>query len=154
MSDFAGFWERVDKSGNCWEWTGAKSDGGYGIVGVCGHAIRAHRLAWIITFGEIADGQYVLHTCDNRSCVCPAHLFLGTHLDNVQDMVSKERNYVIPTTGIANGRAKLTEDNVLRIRELVTNGASRKEVANEFGVSVTTIRYIHVGLRWKHITTT
>ena len=82
------FWRKVDKKGpihpihgRCWVWTGSKVGKGYG----------QHRRSWKIHFGEIPDGLYVLHKCDNPLCVNPSHLFLGTPKDNVQDMLEKGR---------------------------------------------------------------
>ncbi len=92
------FWDAVlvDDSINCWEWTGALHSTGYGWLTLGGKQYKAHRLAWELTNGAIPDGdgyhgQCVLHKCDNRKCVNPAHLFLGTHQDNIKDMVSKGR---------------------------------------------------------------
>ena len=86
------FWRRVSKGDECWLWTAYKS-GGYGVL-CCGRRglnRRAHRVAWEITNGPIPEGLYVCHSCDNPSCVRPAHLFLGTQSHNMSDMWRKER---------------------------------------------------------------
>lgn len=87
-------WANVDKSNidGCWVWTGAITSGGYGhfhhrSTGL----IRSHRASWIVANGEIPLGLFVLHRCDNRPCVRPDHLFLGTKKDNTQDMMAKGR---------------------------------------------------------------
>jgi len=86
------FWDKVDKTGECWLWTGARRRA-YGYVGNGkGKVVDAQRLAWEITFGEIPEGLYVLHKCDNPQCVRPSHLFLGTARDNTLDMVAKGRH--------------------------------------------------------------
>jgi hypothetical protein len=85
------FWEKVDKSGDCWEWTATIDKSGYGIVGMRPKNLKASRVAWMLTNGAIPDGLWVLHHCDNRRCVRPDHLFLGTNTDNQRDSVAKGR---------------------------------------------------------------
>jgi hypothetical protein len=85
------FWARVRKGPECWEFAGPTRKG-YGQLGVgSGRHISAHRISWELANGPIPDGMQVLHTCDNPPCVNPAHLFLGTHQDNMDDMVAKGR---------------------------------------------------------------
>lgn len=93
------FWARVAKSDGCWEWQGRRHGRGYGVTG---HGIFTHRLSWEVHNGPIPDGLYVLHRCDNRICVRPDHLFLGTALDNARDAMAKDRH----CSGVrhANGR--------------------------------------------------
>ena len=91
------FWSHIDKSGECWIWTGAKTRGGYGHLNYQKRYYRAHRLAWILTFGPIPEPSWgeseleVCHKCNNPACVRPDHLFLGTHGDNIRDMWKKGR---------------------------------------------------------------
>jgi hypothetical protein len=91
------FWEKVDRSGECWTWTASKIGRGYGQIGITrSRSDRAHRVSWRLAHGEIPNGLCVLHRCDNPSCVNPAHLFLGTKGDNAADRQKKGRT-VAPT---------------------------------------------------------
>lgn len=97
------FWAKVRKSKGCWEWTGAKQHNGYGFIHTGGHVIRrplrAHRASWELHYGPIPAGLWVLHRCDNPSCVRPDHLFLGSRSDNMKDCAAKGR---VCTIGQAN----------------------------------------------------
>jgi hypothetical protein len=81
------FWRFVDMTGECWLWTGAKSGpNGYGKIGIDGTRTRsAHRVSFELSFGPIPKGLWVLHSCDNPSCVNPTHLYLGDRAQNMRD---------------------------------------------------------------------
>lgn len=89
------FWKKVEigNEDECWNWVGAIDTPKYGAFKYNGKKVNSHRMAWFLTYGEFPE-LLVLHSCDNRKCCNPKHLFLGTHKDNVQDMISKNRvNY-------------------------------------------------------------
>lgn len=86
------FLDKVDKSGDCWLWTGTLRKCGYGQIGFNGKVYRAHRVSYDIHNGEIPKGLIVCHTCDNPPCVNPAHLYAGTPMDNTTDMMLRGRH--------------------------------------------------------------
>lgn len=144
------FWDKVDKSSDsgCWSWVAGKNWDGYGKFRINGKAKLAHRLSYVIhTSEEVPDGMCVLHRCDNPSCVNPAHLFLGTHQDNMIDKVNKGRG----VKGDRNGRAKLNAKKVLAIRALYKTRMTYAMLANKYNVSERTIRYIVRRETWTHI---
>ena len=116
MNNKERFWSKVNIKDllDCWEWTATKTPNGYGQFTVDRKKIQTHRLAWEFTYGKIPEGLCVLHKCDNKACVNPAHLFIGTHNDNMQDMIKKNRQS--HNTGQLNGNNKLTQNQVLEIR--------------------------------------
>jgi hypothetical protein len=129
---------RIDPGG-CWEWLRAKNDVGYGKLSIGGISFSAHRVSYVMHSGEeIPDGMLVLHSCDNRACVNPAHLRLGTSRDNRADMLAKGR--------WKPGRRKLTEEQVEMIRE---RRFTARELAKTFEVSLRTIYCVWTGQTWK-----
>lgn len=128
----------------CIEWDKAKDKAGYGVSWLNGKWIRAHRKAYIQNKGEIPDDLVVRHTCDNKACVNPDHLILGTHQDNSTDMVSRDRQ----AKGSLVGTAKLTEEIIVMIRSL---SGSSQQLAKFFDCSKTTIKDIRNNKIWKHV---
>ena len=152
------FWAKVDRNGpihpihgQCWNWTGCKNNPfGYGLFSVNDTITYVHRYSYTIHCGAIEGDLFVCHRCDNKVCVNPAHLFLGTLQDNTDDKVKKSRQL----KGQEIRQAKLTEDQVAQIRSRCVlgcpnNGASA--LAREFGVCVQTICFIIAGSTWKHL---
>jgi hypothetical protein len=145
------FWEKVNKSGDCWEWTAARNKFGYGLFGVTGSRkmIVAHRWSYIEENGPIPKGMCVCHRCDNPSCVRPDHLFLGTRADNNRDKKSKGREARL--SGESNGNAKLTREQVKDIRLRYNNGESTSLLGEEFSMSRQAINNVVSGKTYKSI---
>lgn len=142
------FWSKVNvgEPNECWEWLASKgTTGGYGMFHIHYKMWRAHHVAWVLTFGPIPVGLCVLHHCDNRTCVNPYHLFLGTNADNITDAVQKGRL----ARGEQVGTSKLTEVQVLAIRELYAIGKwTQEELGDMFGVSQSNISLVVRGEWW------
>lgn len=146
------FWLHVNKKANngCWEWTGALGPNGYGRTSGNGKFdLVTHRVSYVLTKGEIPDGKIIMHSCDNRKCVNPDHLIAGTYLENMQDMIRKDRAHHPIKYGEESPRAKLTDDNVRAIRSAV--GVSDAEFARRFGVTNAAVRNARIGITWRHI---
>lgn len=148
-------WPKVDQSGGpaaCWpHHEKGRRPKGYGTIGTGGRNgqdIAASRAAWIVTYGPIADGLYVLHTCDNPPCCNPAHLFLGTPSDNMADKVNKGRQ----TRGEQIKSAKLTEAQAREILvKFATGTVKQTELGREYGVSNITISDLVRRKTWRHL---
>lgn len=145
------FWAKVDRRGSdeCWEWTAGKDGDGYGWMRSGGRATSVHRASWEIHRGPIPEGLSVCHKCDNRACVNPAHLWIGTNADNTRDRYVKGRS----ASGEHVGTSKLTKADVASIRKLYSAGGySKRKLGVMFDVSDTLIRYIVRGQYWKEET--
>src|SRR4249919_2207104 len=135
------FWSCVQKTDSCWLWTRSKRHDGYGQRSFRGKPDGAHRVAWMMTYGEIPDGQCVLHRCDVRTCVNPDHLFLGTNDENMADMVRKGRQ----PFGTKNPMAKLNPSAVLTIRQRLSVGDPVAVVAHDYHVHISAIYAVRSG---------
>lgn len=149
------FWEKVNIKTEleCWEWEGSKYYNGYGQFYKAPMKIVAHRMSYELTYGEIRNKKLlVCHKCDNRGCVNPNHLFLGTFIDNFIDMDNKNRRVIGDTRGEKNGRAKLTVDDVLKIRKSYIRGQiSAKKLGEKYGIAESTCLRIINNQGWKHV---
>lgn len=147
------FWRHVDKTGDCWLWTGSsKSYAGYGRIGAGGAGGRyllAHRVSYTIHHGPIPEGMVVMHQCDNPSCVNPAHLTVGTNAENIKQSYDKGRKITPFKQGAAHHEAVLTEENV---REIKGSSLKNAQLARAFGCSGSAISAIRRGITWKHVT--
>jgi hypothetical protein len=148
-------WSKVTRGDGCWLWTGYRNRDGYGSINLGSGAnvmLLTHRVSWTLAHGEIPTGQYVCHHCDTPACVRPDHLFLGDQSANMKDGVAKGRVHLPAQDGSNNPQAKLTEAQVLAIRErYAAGGILHRELAPEFGVSVPTIAGIVRGEYWPHV---
>ena len=146
------FWEKVDRRGpdECWVWKADRTiKDGYGHFKFGHWMVIASRVAWVLTYGPIQDNLLVLHTCDNRLCCNPSHLFPGTHQSNSDDKISKGRDKHVK--GEAHGCSKLTGEQVKIIRQLHHDGLSQSQIAIRFGVNQATVGRIARRENWKHI---
>lgn len=135
------FWAKVDKSGDCWLWTGTRDRIGYGHLGArwARPDTLAHRISWRIANGPIPHGLMVLHKCDVRPCVNPDHLYLGTQKENARDRHERGRAAPMPS------RRKLTDEQVAEIR---SSDEKLRVLAERFGVGVSTIGAVRTGQNW------
>lgn len=171
------FWEKVDKNGpvpqhmqhlgSCWIWTRSLIGGGYGCFNIARHKTwYAHRFSYSLLVGEIPKDMQCLHRCDNRKCVNPLHLFLGTNSDNVADKIAKGRNNHMKgpawsefirqnqPRGESAATAKLSESDVLKIRALYKYGShdfGTIALARQFGIGCSYVSAIVHRRNWKHV---
>ncbi len=131
----------------CHIWAGASSRG-YGAIRLGKLNVKTHRLVCDYYHGPIPEDKCVMHLCDNRLCVNPDHLQIGTQLKNVQDSIDKGRR---DTKGSNNAAAILTETQVIAIKEKLASGIDYNEIATQQGVSRSTIQDIKHGRSWRHI---
>lgn len=182
------FWAKVNKAGAvpahvpelgaCWEWTASRDRKGYGQIMLDGKPRRAHRISWFLC-NEDPGTRCVLHRCDNRVCVNPAHLFLGSVADNNSDMFAKGRGVTRPFTpethkkavellprgdkhyarsqphrlarGESHGNAKLDAATVVAIRRERAEGASLDEIGKRYGISDGAVCAIAKRRSWRHV---
>lgn len=142
-----------EPNSGCWIWVGCSDRiQGYGIFTYPGNKKhhRASRVAWRVFFGEIPINGLVLHRCDNRWCVNPRHLFIGSNADNSRDMANKRRSMI----GEKHHKAKLTERDVKDILWFCSLGSEKittRQIAAIFGVSQGTVSHINNGRNWGRI---
>lgn len=145
------FWSKVRTSDGCWIWTGTRQTSGYGAMAISHEGTiyrrRAHRVSWELVNGPIPPGLLVCHRCDNKLCVRPDHLFLGTPTDNVRDCWAKGRHPV--RVGQELPWAKLDVEAVAQIRSN-DNGESNKQIASRLGISPNHVSRVRHGRAWNH----
>jgi len=141
----------VEDSNGCWLWQGGKTTFGHGIIAVNRKSHLAHRVAYKIWKDRVPLNMFVCHTCDNPKCINPDHLFIGTQDDNMKDMANKGRSNNGIQKGEKNPQSQLTDRQVRRIKRLLLNGHTRKEIANKFGVNEAVVGFISENKNWKHV---
>lgn len=152
----ARFWSRVEIEegpivradlGPCWIWCGERdARSGYGHIWADGRPRRAHRLSWSFTHGEVTREQWILHKCDVRQCVNPAHLFLGTTIENTADRHAKGRS----ARGERSGMAKLTAADAFGVRyAAVMAGCTHARIAAAVGIAESNVGWILCGRTWR-----
>jgi len=132
------FFAYVRKTEHCWIWRGKPANNGYGRMSIDDVGELAHRLSWIIHYGSIPDRLCVLHECDNRLCVNPRHLFLGTRQENAADRGQKGRQ----PQGSKIGTSKLSTEEVKKIRAAYAADETQQVIAERFGVTRSNVGYI------------
>lgn len=153
-------WNKVDVRGEdeCWLWKGERNAKGYGRIyvdnriaaqfGNQGDVLKVTRVVFWLKTGQVPDARsHVCHKCDNPACCNPAHLFMGTALDNVRDAMQKGRH----VHGETHGCAVLTDEDVIKIREMWKRGDPLLSIAKKFGVSERTARDAATGAQWSHL---
>ena len=142
QNKYTKFLSRVDAKGfdykQCWPWLGSGKGNGYGQASIDGSHTGAHRVSYLLFCGEIPPGHDVCHSCDNRFCVNPDHLFLGTRKANMEDMVAKGR-------GDGGCRKHLKESLVQEIRRRLATGLSPRKVSIQMNVNYGTVTAIKAG---------
>ena len=146
------FWSKVGKEGpdNCWFWLSSCDSKGYGKVRFYKRNRLSHRVAWEIVRGSINDRWlFVCHSCDNRLCCNPNHLFLGTAKDNAMDMARKGRVGRSNMPGWMNGNARLNPEDVAEMKRLRSDGHTLASIGKRFGVTSSHVGNIYHGRKWR-----
>jgi hypothetical protein len=144
------FDEKIQRSDGCWNWAGAINAQGYGNFWTGKAYMGAHRIAYVVfTREEIPAGKMVCHSCDNRACVNPSHVFAGTAKENTADMISKGRQSAAVAGGAGHPMAKLNDQAVTSMRAQRTAGKLLREIAAQHDVSEATVSLVCSMKIWK-----
>lgn len=142
---------KVVDEGECWNFTNSVTPAGYGQIMFDGIMYTAHRASYMMFKGDIPKELIVRHTCDNRKCFNPDHLILGTNADNMQDVRDRGPGKVVTGSGEEHYNAKVTEEVVTGIRQMVKDEYPTRYVAEQFGVPVGDVWKYATGIAWGHV---
>lgn len=166
------FWVKVDRTSECWLWTGApfRTGMGYGQASMGRRPVAAHRIAWLLTYGDIPEDVNILHQCDRPLCCRPDHLFSGDQSDNMKDMADKGRGRLQRPFNRATGdqhgsrlhpesrprgeshpRARLTEQQVREMRQLHREGVRPVDLVARYGVPKDVVSKVIHEITWRHV---
>lgn len=146
------FWSKVaiGSPDQCWEWQASLETSGYGRFKLCSYeTVRASRLSLIAHKRQEPDGLHVLHTCDNRACCNPHHLYFGTPRENMRDMIERGRRTERNQSGAANGAAKITERELALIVSRIQSGWNNKQIAADMPITHSMVSLIRLGRMWR-----
>ena len=144
------FYDMLIPNGDCLEWSGAIAKTGYGVTRINKKTVKCHRLALELE-GINTTGWHVLHSCDNPPCCNPAHLRIGTHYENMKDMLERCSSTNIGKKGSSNILSIIDENDVIAIKERLKNGHRNCDIAIDYGISIQLVTEIKKGRRWKHV---
>ena len=145
------FWDKVDRTEDCWNWTGATNGVGYGRLGHRGKLVSAHRFSYELVYGRIPDGMLICHHCDNPGCVRPSHLFLGTNSDNIRDAHAKGRITMPDRRGELSSSSKIVESDVHEIRRLNSLGVTQELLGKMWRITQQHVSNIVTKKNWAHV---
>ena len=140
------FFDKVSSKGlwDCWEWQAGKFHNGYGKFRLDGKQRGAHRVSFELAYGAIPEGMCVMHDCDNKACVNPLHLSLGTVQDNVRDRDQKGRT----ASGEKIGASKITSADAAAIKQDIR---TYREIAEDYGIQPSSVHNIKTGKTWRDV---
>lgn len=151
-ADAKRFWSKVDwrlkSSTECWNWCASTTNGGYGQFSIRKRKIGSHRMAFLLVHKSLTPGLDICHTCDNRLCCNPDHLWEGTRAENLADMVTKERS----ARGERNFNSKIQERDIPRIYQMWNSGSDFPDIAKAFDVSISQLSLLFNRKIWKYVT--
>jgi hypothetical protein len=144
------FMSHVAKGPSCWDWQASKMNSGYGQFGILGKMRQAHRVSYELHVGPIPDGMSILHSCDNKICVNPAHLRAGTRAENLKEAYERKRRAVPDLRGEKHPGAQITASDAMRMRDLRTTGMTVAAIAKRYGVKRSLVSDVVNKRTWRH----
>ena len=145
----ARFMAHVTKTDGCWLWTASTMNSGYGQFAHRGSMRQAHRVSYELHVGPIPAGLSILHSCDNKRCVNPAHLRPGTHSENIKEAYARNRRAKPNLSGERHPRASITMTDAIRMRDLRVAGMTVTAIARRYGVKRSLVSDVVTGRCWR-----